>query len=590
MNIYVYFLGIFKKYLGSKLWVLLGFTVLVAISDGIGISLLMPLLDSFNIGKETTDSNFLFKLTDFLGVTNSLKGILGLIFIIFFSKAILKFITGVYKSQLNKGLFRELKSNFYKSLIDVDYEYFVKKNAGYFMTVMEHHIGRLIKAYHVFIELTSTVLMTVSYLVFASLISWQIALFASVFGCTIFLMLIFLNRYVKKLSKLTSLEQTKMGQVAIQAIYSFKYIVSTGTHKIISNQYSKSIEVLTALGFKNNIAQAFTDSTKEFLAICLLITLIVVEVVVLGYPISSVFVVLLLFYRSVNYMMSIQSQFQLLVQNHGFVEMVDEEIKNLEENKFLEGDKILAIGENVSIEFKKTSFKYREEKSNVLENLSFTVNPNSSVAFVGHSGAGKTTLVDLVIGLLKPQSGQILINDHDLNELELISWRKHVGYVSQDLTIFDATVVDNITMFEESPDFNLIEEVTRMAFAEDFINRLKEGYQTRIGDKGVKLSGGQKQRLFIARELYKKPKVLLLDEATSALDSESERFVQKSIENLMGEITLIIVAHRLATIKKVDKIIVLEEGKVLEEGNFDELTKGNRLNKFSKMVELQSLI
>ena len=164
-----------------------------------------------------------------------------------------------------------------------------------------------------------------------------------------------------------------------------------------------------------------------------------------------------------------------------------------------------------------------------------------------------------------------------------------MGYVSQDLTIFDATVTENITLFEEKPDMEQVKLSAKMAFAFSFIEDLNNGFETQIGDQGIKLSGGQKQRLFIARELYKNPEILILDEATSALDSNSEKAIQKSIEGLQGKLTVIIIAHRLSTIKNVDEIYVLEKGKLVEKGTYSYLMNKDKNSKFASMVELQNL-
>ena len=224
-----------------------------------------------------------------------------------------------------------------------------------------------------------------------------------------------------------------------------------------------------------------------------------------------------------------------------------------------------------SIKIKNLSFSYNNDEIQAISNLTINIEKNSAIAFVGPSGSGKTTIVDLITGLLDPTEGEVLINDIKLNKLNIGNYRQKLGYVSQDLTIFDATVTENITLFEEKPDMEQVKLSAKMAFAFSFIEDLNNGFETQIGDQGIKLSGGQKQRLFIARELYKNPEILILDEATSALDSNSEKAIQKSIEGLQGKLTVIIIAHRLSTIKNVDEIYVLEKGKLVEKGTYSYL-------------------
>ena len=239
------------------------------------------------------------------------------------------------------------------------------------------------------------------------------------------------------------------------------------------------------------------------------------------------------------------------------------------------------------------SFSYDSSDDYQLKDISLNIPALSSVAFVGESGSGKSTILDVITLLNEPNLGNLIIDDLDSRSIKKESWRQMIGYVSQETIIFDATIGDNISMWSGDYKKNKeieskIKEAAEKANILDFINNLPDGLDTNVGDRGVLLSGGQRQRLFIARELYKNPLVLILDEATSALDTSSERAIQQSIESLKGYITVIQVAHRLSTIKNVDLIYVLKNGKLIEKGTYKDLTKDQDSN-FSKMIELQSL-
>jgi ABC-type multidrug transport system fused ATPase/permease subunit len=229
----------------------------------------------------------------------------------------------------------------------------------------------------------------------------------------------------------------------------------------------------------------------------------------------------------------------------------------------------------------------------VLHEVALSIPARSTVALVGPSGAGKSTLVDLLCLLLRPRSGQLLIDGVPAEELNVASWRRQIGYVSQETVVFDDTIANNICLWKGDvggdPElFEHIREAARRAHIDDFVETLPDGYQTRVGDRGVRLSGGQRQRLFIARELFKNPQLLILDEATSALDSESERAIRASIDALRGRMTVVIIAHRLSTIRNVDRVYVLERGRVVEQGTYAELRNAEG-SRFETMVELQSL-
>ncbi|MEX1014857.1 MAG: ATP-binding cassette domain-containing protein, partial [Candidatus Paceibacterota bacterium] len=229
----------------------------------------------------------------------------------------------------------------------------------------------------------------------------------------------------------------------------------------------------------------------------------------------------------------------------------------------------------------------------VLKNVNLTIPVNNMIAFVGESGAGKSTLIDMLTLLLRPQKGEIYIDGVNSIDVNLETWRSQIGYVSQETVVFDDTMANNICLwkgdYKKDPNVrNRVHEAAKRAYAHEFISELSEEYETIVGDRGVRLSGGQRQRLFIARELYKDPNLLILDEATSSLDTESEQFIQKSTDALKGSMTVVIIAHRLSTIKNSDLIYVIEKGKIIESGSYDDLTL-NRKTRFSEMVQIQSL-
>lgn len=217
------------------------------------------------------------------------------------------------------------------------------------------------------------------------------------------------------------------------------------------------------------------------------------------------------------------------------------------------------------ITFSNLSFSYEDKK--IIHDLTLTIPEKSKVAFVGGTGTGKSTLVKLLMRFYDPTAGAIYLDNRDLKELHLESLRRNIGYVSQDVFLFNGTVADNIAYGSFSSSREEVEAAAKVAEAHDFIMKMPDGYQTKIGERGMKLSGGQKQRLSIARAVLKNPPILILDEATSAVDNETEAAIQQSLEKVMEDRTTIIIAHRLNTIRNVDKIYVLEHGKIIEQGN-----------------------
>lgn len=227
------------------------------------------------------------------------------------------------------------------------------------------------------------------------------------------------------------------------------------------------------------------------------------------------------------------------------------------------------------IEFDNVTFRYTDNTPNVLKNLSLTVEAGKNIAIVGPSGGGKTTLCSLLPRFYELDSGKITIDSIDIKDVTMASLRDKIGIVQQNIYLFSGSVRDNIEYGKPGASFEEIQEAARLAGADEFINLLPNGYDTYVGERGVKLSGGQKQRISIARVFLKNPPILILDEATSALDNESERLVQQSLEKLSAGRTTITIAHRLTTIKNADEIIVLTSEGIAEKGTHSELMAKN---------------
>jgi ATP-binding cassette, subfamily B, bacterial PglK len=240
------------------------------------------------------------------------------------------------------------------------------------------------------------------------------------------------------------------------------------------------------------------------------------------------------------------------------------------------------------VELQNVSFSYSDSDM-VLKDLSLKFESNKFYGIVGVSGSGKSTIIDLIAGFYKPQKGRILVDGVDLGEIDISTWLCQLGLISQEAFIFSGTIEDNICfgVDAEDRDQNRIKEATRIAYADEFIDLLPQGYQTMVGERGVKLSGGQRQRLAIARAIYLDPPVLIFDEATSSLDAHSERRVQEAIEVLHRKRTVIVVAHRLVTVASADYIFVIEDGCLTEEGTHKELRAGSGL--YSSLCVRQSL-
>ena len=227
---------------------------------------------------------------------------------------------------------------------------------------------------------------------------------------------------------------------------------------------------------------------------------------------------------------------------------------------------------NGDIEFDKVNFIYKSNLENqVLKNISIKINGGKMTALVGHSGSGKSTLLNMIPRIYNPTSGEVKVDTENISSINLHSLRRQISIVDQNTTLFDDTVLNNIKYAQPDASNEDIYEAAKLSMCDDFINKLEKGFETKIGENGVKLSGGERQRLSIARAFLKKSRIILLDEATSSLDSETEEKIQRAIDKLIHNKTTIVIAHRLSTILNSDKIYVMEKGEIKDSGNHEDL-------------------
>ncbi len=592
-----YYLSVYKKFIGKRLYIVFGLTAAAAITEAFGITLILPLIEAADAGDGDLDRSsyavrIIYGILRFIGIEQSVVGILVFIGLVFIGKGLLKFVEGGYASYLRAQLLREIKGQMFNAYREMDYSYYAHNNTGHFINVINGQINNFIRSFDTFTRFLTMIIITVSYLSIAFLLAWNFALMAIAVGFVLLFLFRYLNKYVQELSRKTATEESVLNKFLVQTIQSFKYLSSTNQMQHLKGGVMASISKLAGYMFRQGAASAFTLAIREPVSVIFLLFVIIIQVVVFDSPIAPIFVALLLFHRGMQHMIGIQDDWQRTMEKIGSLEMVVKEFDLLEKNKEHTGTR--KVGKlSKGIELKNVHFKYEDSAEKVLRDVSIEIPVNNMVAFVGESGAGKSTLIDMLTLLLRPQIGEIRIDGVPAHEIDFKSWRSQIGYVSQETVVFDDTIANNICLWKgdfENDDTirQNVEEAAKRAYAHSFIKDLPDGYNTLVGDRGVRLSGGQRQRLFIARELYKKPNLLILDEATSSLDTESEQYIQKSIDALKGSMTVVIIAHRLSTIKNADHIYVIEKGKLVEGGSYEELSLNNK-TRFSKMVRIQSL-
>lgn len=502
--------------------------------------------------------------------------------------SIFRVFNNIYIAKLQNYIYIKIQRQAMKELMNSKYEFFFSNNIGHFNNVM---ISQLITVASSFKFFTTIIVLALSALPFFAISVSMNPEMAITLGLLLSVMVLpirWINRKTYEYSILNVKEMAQLNSLMIQILSHFKYLKATFTYRPVLDKLFKATSNLAEITRMQAILASGINELLVPFMIIIICCLVYWQVVIHGVSIISAGFALGLLYMATTRLSAIPVAYQKFVSASGSILAYKQTMENLALYQEQKPDKkCFSADFSGTIEFSNVCFKYASNDSNAVDNISFNIHPYTSVAFVGGSGAGKTTIVNMIAGLLAPQNGKISISGTDYSELDLNSLRKGIGYVTQEPVIFTDTVANNISLFCSGCDINHIRDAARAAHANEFIELLPSGYDTMLGDHGVNISGGQRQRISIAREFLRGTPLLILDEATSSLDSETEQIIQQSIEDLKGKKTLIIIAHRLSTVKNCDKIIVLENGKIVEQGNFQELL--DKGGKFKEMVERQSL-
>jgi ABC-type multidrug transport system fused ATPase/permease subunit len=573
--------------LGNKMFLYLVTTIIPAFLDGIGITMIVPLLNLVvndnTYQSKGNNSDFAYRLLQCFNIEITLNNILLFILSIYVFKFIISFSNSTFRSYLISLVVKKTRFRMYSQLADLKYGIMQQKSTGFYTNLAGVQLSQYISGF-AYLALFFTALLTaLSYLAFSFFVDFKFSLLASISGGLFSLIFVLLNKKIKSLSIKNTKNESQITSYFIETIQSFKYLKSTNGLKLFLKKLEGQIEQIRKQTFASESLRGFFMAISEPLIILLICFFIYFQVSILGSSLVGMLLSIFLFHRALTNVMVTQKDWQFLMNISGGIITVSEQLKHTNQNE--ETDGLIQLNDNINlIEFKNVSFAYNNHHA--INKVNLKIEGKSSVAFVGESGAGKTTLADLCTLLYTPTEGEIFINNTASKQLNLQSYRSKIGLVTQDVYLYDDTIANNIALWAEYDEKKLI-EACKQAHALDFIKQLPEGFNTQIGDRGLRLSGGQKQRLSLARELYKKPSLLILDEATSALDSESESFIKETLDSLKGSITIIMIAHRLSTIKEANQVVVLKNGSINDIGTFDELA--NRDSYFQKIIQYQQL-
>ncbi len=434
--------------------------------------------------------------------------------------------------------------------------------------------------------------LIIGYIVAMVAISWELTLFAVIY---LPLIALIIGGIVKKLRKPALIAQEKFGEITSvldESLSGTKVIKAYTAEDFFRNKFKSLNHTYSEIWRKMMYRQQLASPMSEFMGIAAAAGLLIFGGALVlngqsGLDGSGFIAYIAIFTQITRPMRAFTDAFANINQGIAAGGRVLELLDTKSNICSPEDGGIALGGLKEGIEFRNVHFHYDDDNREVIGGVSFTVRKGETVALVGSSGGGKSTLSDLIPRFYDVSEGEILIDGHNIKEYNITSLREAMGIVTQETVLFNDTIENNIRLGKFDATMEEIEAAARIANAHDFITESPEGYQTNIGDRGAKLSGGQRQRLSIARAVLKNPDVLILDEATSALDTESEKLVQEALDKLLAGRTSVVIAHRLSTIKNADRILVVDEGRIAEEGTHAELIERGGI--YSKLVALQQV-
>lgn len=550
---------------------------MAALFEGMGLGLLIPFLQSLDPSAKLFRTGWAWVDQYLLGIgappSERMFRICGVILIATWLRSGLSYLAVAAGTEVRARIVADVRMRIIDQLQAVSLRFFSKIRSGDIISGVTNEMGRLVSLFGVLLSVVTSGAMMLVYVSLMILISWQLLLIVLVF-CG--LLTLGLTRLIAKV-RLFGREITRGNQQFTVAFTEFlngiRTVVAFNMQaferaRLHQNAHQQAVAVI-----RTARRSLLVKPISQAVVATILVTILIVAVQFFVLPgrldIALLLTFLFALFRLVPLIHEMNNHRATWAQSQAALFYIADLLRRDDKPYLSDGpqsvDKL-----REALVFEKVSFAY-EPGAPVLKNINLRIESGKMTAIVGASGAGKSTLVDLIPRFYDPTAGRILRDGTDLRAFKVASLRQKIGVVSQDTFIFNDTVRANIAYGSPDASFESIVEAAEKANALGFIQEMPEGFDTMLGDRGVRLSGGQRQRLAIARALLRDPEILILDEATSALDSVSEKQVQSALERLMADRTVVVIAHRLSTVENADMVVVLEEGRIVEQGAYQEL-------------------
>lgn len=559
----------------SQIFVLVVLGFFSGLLEGVGINALIPLF-SFVVGGDAggaTDT--ISKITrsgfEFLHIDFNLKYLLVFMCSLFIIKAGVMIFCNYIRIRIMADYEERTRRELFTKTLRSSWSFLLKQKLGYFENVLMTDI----RSSAALLQQISGIIMMITslamYIVVALNISIFITLLTVFIGGILFLIFKPFLKKTKEAAKTTSIINKDVAHFINENILGMKTIKTMAMEEKFLNFSKDFFSRLKELKIKVIFFKNLTSSLWQPVSLVFICIIFAITYKTPGFNFAVLLATIYLIQRIFFYIQQIENALHGIVESIPYLEHVSRYREQIEINQArIRGSEKFVFEK--TLEFKDVQFSYKENQE-ILSGVNFSVNRGEFVGLIGPSGAGKTTIVDLILRLFYPTSGKILLDGKDIEGIDAKEWGKNVGYVSQDIFLKNDTIANNIKFYDDSISDEDMKEAAKMANIYEFIESCPDKFNSMIGERGIILSAGQRQRIVIARILVRKPKLLILDEATSALDNESEIKIQKVIENIKGRVTVLAIAHRLSTVINSDKLLVLSGGAIIEDGKPGDLLK-----------------
>lgn len=559
--------------------------------EGIGLALLAPMFSLAGAGSASRSGEpsrlaALFQqATQAIGFDLTLGTILATLLAIFLLQSLITILNERLIHETRFQFASVLRITLYNAMLNARWQFLAKQKTGIVTNALTQDAVRAAAAFLNLVALVRECVAMVIYVSLALAFSWQMTLVAVGIAGTGFYLLRSRVAKGKEYGTETIQAYAQVQEEAVEKIACVKLLKGLGVTRDASERFGKLVCALADIQVNDSINRVMVGALYQPLTTIFLLSGFYLALSVFGMAVSDIIVLLVIVFRLTprvsDFQMSLHEVMSLLPS----VARIDEMTRLAQTHREREGD-LPFSGLRQGIHMRAVWFGY-ENKEPVLRGVDLEIRKGELVAIVGPSGEGKTTIIDLIMGFIHPTRGDVLVDGVPLPRISVQDWRGRIGYVPQEVSLFNDTVRSNLLWRNSAAPPEEIETAARLAHADEFIQRLPQGYETVVGSRGILLSGGQRQRLALARALLRKPDLLILDEATSALDTESELMIQQTLETLARSMSIVIVSHRLATVQRADRIYVLEQGRIVESGSWEALTMAEgRLNELRRMQAL----